>query len=69
MAEICDWDTGKRIDQNVLKGLNCKGCGKPFTDADEEVIDIVFGGGIYAWSWHAACFEATGQPFTEVPEL
>jgi hypothetical protein len=64
-AELRNMDTGEIIPKNILDGSHCKGCGKPFMDENEEVVNTVLGGGIYAWSWHVACFEATGQPLTE----
>jgi hypothetical protein len=66
MAELYSWETGERIDPQILQGKLCKGCRQPFHE-DDEIIDTLLGG-MYAWSWHQACFEATGGTWIEADE-
>lgn len=63
MAEFFDMESGERIDPLVFKGLLCKGCEQPLSN-DDEIVDTYLGG-MYAWSWHQACFDATGGVFTD----
>jgi hypothetical protein len=67
MPEFFSMETGERIDPQILKGGLCNGCHQPFR-AGDEIIDTLLGG-MYAWSWHQACFEATGQPWIETDQL
>lgn len=59
MPELLNMDTGERIDPLILEGELCRGCRQPLRE-DDDIIDTILGGCIYAWSWHQACFEATG---------
>jgi hypothetical protein len=61
---LYSFESGERIDPEILNGTLCKGCRQPLRE-DDDIIDTIFGGSMYAWSWHQRCLEADGQTWVD----